>query len=97
MTTAELTFFYVRVPDHMPLEETLARADGTVQIAGGFFTAPGGKYVPQEDGTYEVQALAPSYTQMVRELLVEHEGLVIDHEQVRRADPAVLLVEINDI
>lgn len=66
----------------MSIERSLSHADETVNIAGAFFTSPDGKYVAQADGTYEVRALAPSNTDTVRSMLTDHEGLIIEREEV---------------
>lgn len=82
MASLEVTYFYVRIPGHMSIQRSLSHADETVNVAGAFFTSPDGKYVAQPDGTYEVRALAYSNTDAVRSMLAEHEGLIIEREEI---------------
>jgi hypothetical protein len=75
-----MTTFYVRVPEDQRLEWRLKHADETVQVAGGIFVGGPNDIQPQPDGTYEVRALASSLTGTVRQMLTEHEGLIILRE-----------------
>jgi len=80
----------------MPVDRSLSHADETVQIAGAVFVKPKGKYIAEEDGTYEVRALSHSNTDTVRHMLAEHEGLIIEREEVRPGGIANLLIAIEE-
>lgn len=101
MTDTMLTFFYVRVPEEMAHDTDwrLRHADETVQVAGAHFTqappAPGSserRYLTVEDGCYEVRALSRSNTEFVRQMLTQHEGLIIDREGQHPADLSAFLI-----
>jgi hypothetical protein len=75
----------------------IRHADETVHAMGAFFIAPHGEPVPGADGTYEVRAPAPSSLDMVRQMLTEHEGLIIAREAPLTGNPlADLLVTEED-
>lgn len=95
MTSPEVTYFYVRIPDHMSVERSLSHADETVNIAGAFFSQVEGKYLMQADGTYEVRAVATCNTDTVRSMLTDHEGLIIEREEVHPGGIANLIVAVE--
>jgi hypothetical protein len=75
----------------------IRHADETVHAMSAFFIAPHGEPVPGADGTYEVRAPAPSSVDMVRQMLTEHEGLIIAREAPLTGNPlADLLVTEED-
>jgi hypothetical protein len=72
--------FYVQVPEGQRLDWRLRHADETIQVAGAFFTGGPGDIQPLPDGTYEVRAPSPGSVGIVREMLTDHEGLIIVRE-----------------
>ena len=80
--TAGMAFYVVAHPEDGADEAWRMRhADGTVNVMSAFFKAPHGAPVQEPDGTYEVRAPAPSSVSIVRQMLTEHEGLVIVREE----------------
>lgn len=72
--------FFVRVPDGQDAAWRVKHADETVNVAGGVFLGGPGSIRPAPDGTYEVRALADSTVDIVRQMLTDHEGLIIERE-----------------
>jgi hypothetical protein len=72
----------------------MRHADETVQVVGAFFKAPHGEPVPEPDGTYEVRAPAPSSVPLVRQMLTEHEGLIIVREEPLSGTVADVIVPV---
>ena len=80
--TAGVAFYVVAHPEDGADEAWRMRhADETVNVMSAFFKAPHGEPVQEPDGTYEVRAPAPSSVSIVRQMLTEHEGLVIVREE----------------
>ncbi len=78
------TRFYIRVPENEPNPlRRIQHADETLQIAGAFITCPPGiGYIQEPDGTFEVRVLAPSCVDVARSMITEHEGLIIEREEM---------------